>query len=172
MLQKLIAKLISYLDRLAPGQPVVPWRKAMTMSIGVGVTVFAIEFLNLADGALEFKESMVLVVFGVSALMIFLYPNSKMYSPLVILEANLLASFVALTCVYLLPTPVMGMIVSMFCTALGLYFLNCMHPPAFFLGAVIVIVGVDSLDFAFYPVMVDTLLLCLVSHLYRTYLKR
>jgi CBS domain-containing membrane protein len=157
MLKKLIAKLISCLDHLAPGQPVVSWRKALTISIGVGVTIFTIEFLNLADGALEFKEWMVIVVFGVSALMIFLYPNSKMYSPLVILEANLLASFVALTCAYLLPTPLIGMIVAIFCTVLGLYFLNCMHPPAFFLGAVIVIAGVDSLDFAFYPVMVDTL---------------
>ncbi|QKM64389.1 hypothetical protein DCO17_03520 [Polynucleobacter tropicus] len=172
MLQKFIAKLNSYLDRIAPGQPVVQWRRALVISAGVGIAVLAIEFMNLAYGTLGVSESMVLAVFGVTALLIFLFPNSMMYSPLTILEANLFASFVALTCVYIMPIPILGLIICMLCTTLGLYLLNCIHPPAFFLGVVIVMAGVDSLDFAFYPLMVDSLLLSLASYLYRSYLNR
>lgn len=172
MLQKFIAKLNSYLDRLAPEQPIVPWRKALIISIGVGITLFVIAFLNLTYGSLEHDGSIVLAVFGVSALLIFLFPSNQLYSPLVILEANLLASFIALTCVFLFPMSALGLIVSIFCTTLGLYFLKCMHPPAFFLGVVIVITGIDSLGFAFYPIMVDSAILSLASYLYRAFVKR
>ncbi len=92
MLRKLLHKMVSFLDRLVPGQPNVPLRKALSISIGVGLTLFAIVFLNQAYGTLSSDESMVLAVFGVSTLLIFLYPKSKLYAPLTILEANLLAS--------------------------------------------------------------------------------
>lgn len=172
MLQKFIAKLSSYLNRLAPGQPIVPLRKALPISIGVGVVVFALAFLNMSYGTPEKGELMVLAVFAVSALLIFLFPNSKLYSPLVILEANLFASFVALTCAYIFPSLGLGLAVSMFCTTLGLHFLNCMHPPAFFLGAILVMAGGGSLDFAFYPIAVDSFFLCFISYFYRAYLMR
>ena len=171
MLKKIIAKISSCLDRLAPEQPAVPLRKALTISISVGFVVFLIVFMNRAYGTLEFNESMVLAVFGVSGLLIFLYPNSELYAPLTILEANLLAAFVGLSCVYAIPSTLLGLIVSIICTTLGLYFLNCMHPPALFLSLVIVIAGVESLDFALYPVLVDSVLLAMASHLYRKFLK-
>jgi len=78
MLRKLLQKILSFLDRLAPGQPSVPLRKALSISIGVGLTLFAIVFLNQAYSTLNSDESMVLAVFGVSALLIFIYPTSKL----------------------------------------------------------------------------------------------
>jgi Mg/Co/Ni transporter MgtE len=49
----------------------VPLRKALSISIGVGLTLFVIVFLNQAYGTLSSDESMVVAVFGVSALLIF-----------------------------------------------------------------------------------------------------
>ena len=172
MLRKLIAKASSFLERLAPGQPVIPIRKALAISFGVGATLFVIVFLNYAYGSLTSSESMLVAVFGASALCIFLFPGSKLYSPLAILEANLLATSVAFACVYLFSTLAIGIIFVILCTILALYFLGCIHPPALFLAIVIVIAKTDSLEIAFYPVFVDSVVLALASYLYRHYLKR
>lgn len=172
MLRKLIAKLNSFLDRLAPEQPTVPLRKALVISLGVGAILILIVFINRAYGSLSSSESMVLAVFGVSALCIFLFPESKLYSPLIILEANLLATSIAFVCVYLFSNLVIGIIFVILSTILGLYFLACMYPPALFLAIVLFIAKVDSLEFAFYPVFVDSLILALASYLNRQYLKR
>jgi CBS domain-containing membrane protein len=171
MLRTLIAKLSSFLDRLSQEQPVVPVRKALAISLGVGAILFIIVFINRAYGSMSSSESMVLAVFGVSALCIFLFPDSKLYSPFIILEANLLATSIAFVSVYLFSNLTIGIIFASFSTILGLYLLGCMHPPALFLAIVLVIAKVDSLNFAFYPVFVDSLMLTLASYLYRQYLK-
>jgi CBS domain-containing membrane protein len=171
MLRKLLQKMISFFDRLVPEQPSMPLRKALSISIGVGLTLFAIVFLNQAYGTLSADESMVLAVFGVSALLIFLYPKSKLYAPLTILEANLLASCTALACVYLFSAPLLGSTIAVLSTILGLYLLGRIHPPALFLAVVIVMARVNNFDFLFYPVLVDSSILALASYLNRSFLK-
>jgi len=172
MLRKLISRLNSFLDLLAPGQPSMPLRKSLLISLGVGLTLFLIVFLNHAYGALSMPESMVVAVFGVTALLIFLFPCSKLYSPATILEANLLASCLGFACVYLFSEISLGVTIAIIGTVFGLYFLGCMHPPALFLAALIVLARVDSLDFAFYPILIDSLILALASYLSQIFLVR
>jgi CBS domain-containing membrane protein len=171
MLRKLLHKMISFLDRLAPGQSSVPLRKALSISIGVGLTLFVIVFLNQAYGTLSSDESMVAAVFGVSALLIFLYPKSKLYAPLAIFEANLFAACIAFACVYLFSTLLLGLTIAILSTILGLYFLGRIHPPALFLGVVIVMARVNNVDFLFYPVLVDSSILALASYLNHSFLR-
>jgi CBS domain-containing membrane protein len=171
MLHKILQKILSFLDRLAPGQPSVPLRKALSISISVGLTLFAIVFLNQAYGTLNSDESMVLAVFGVSALLIFTYLKSKLYAPLTILEANLLASCIAFACVYLFSAPLLGLTIAILSTILGLYLLGSIHPPALFLAVVIVMARVSNFDFIFYPVLVDSSILALASYLNRSFFK-
>ena len=163
--------MISFLDRLAPGQSSVPLRKALSISIGVGLTLFVIVFLNQAYGTLSSDESMVVAVFGVSALLIFLYPKSKLYAPLAIFEANLFAACIAFACVYLFSTLLLGLTIAILSTILGLYFLGRIHPPALFLGVVIVMARVNNVDFLFYPVLVDSSILALASYLNHSFLR-
>lgn len=115
--------------------------------------------LNWLLGDLSDGESMILAVFGVSAFLIFLFPNSKLFSPLVLLEANLLAACVAFVCVYMFSNIAIGIFVCIVGTILGLYFLRCMHPPALFLSMFIVIAGVKGYGFALYPVLIDSIVL-------------
>ena len=171
MLRKLLQKILFFLDRLAPGQPSVPLRKVLSISFGVGLTLFVIVFLNQAYGTLSSEESMVLAVFGVSALLIFLYPKSKLYAPSTILEANLFASCIAFACVYLFSVPLLGLTIAILSTILGLYLLGRIHPQALFLAVVIVMARVNNFVFLFYPVLVDSSILALASYLNRSFLK-
>ena len=172
MLRKLISRLNSFLDHLAPSQPKVPLQKSLSISLGVGLTLFLIIFLNHAYGALNTPESMVTAVFGVTALLIFLFPGSKLYSPTAILEANLLAVCFGFACVYLFSAISLGIAIAVLGTILGLYFLGCMHPPALFLAAVIVLARVDRFEFAIHPILVDSLIVALASYLNQILLVR
>lgn len=172
MLRKVLSKVNSFLSYLAPGQPIVPFRRALVISAGVGLIVFVITALNYAYGAADTPELILMTIFGVTALLIFLFPNSKLYAPLSILESNLLATCVAFVCIYLFSSLALGIVFSILGTILGLYLLGCMHPPALFLSIVLVMLRPDSAVLALSIILVDTLLLSLASHLYRIYLKR
>ena len=169
MVYLLLKKITEVFHRLTLGQSKYPIKDVVRISFGTGLTLFAILLLNQRLGNLSNEESMILAVFGVSAFLIFLFPNSKLFSPLVLLEANLLAACVAFVCLYMFSNLAIGIFVSVFGTILGLYLLRCIHPPAIFLSIVIVMAGVKEYDFALYPVLVDSVVLAIASFINNKY---
>lgn len=170
-MKNIFNKLSNFLNEIAPPQGQYSWFDRLRISIGVGVTILAIAFLNHLWGDMTQDENMVTAVFGVSALCIFLFPDSKFFSPLVLIEANLLASCIAFICVYIFPSVPIGITVSIIGTIAGMYLLGCIHPPAVFLSMFIVMAGTNSYDFALHPVLADSLVLALVSFLDKALIK-
>jgi CBS domain-containing membrane protein len=171
-MKNIFNKLINLFHQIAPPQDQYSWFDRLRVSIGVGLTIFAIALLNLLWGDMTQDENMVTAVFGVSALCIFLFPNSKFFSPLTLIEANLLASCVAFICVYLISSISVGIPFTVIGTIVGMYLLGCMHPPAVFLSIFIVMAGTNSYDFALHPVLADSLVLALASFLNKALIKR
>ncbi|MBT8584777.1 MULTISPECIES: HPP family protein [unclassified Polynucleobacter] len=171
-MKNIFNKLINFFNEIAPPQGQYSWFDRLRVSIGVGLTILVIAFFNHLWGDMTQDENMVTAVFGVSALCIFLFPNSKFFSPLTLIEANLLASCVAFICVYLISSISVGIPVAVIGTIVGMYLLGCMHPPAVFLSIFIVMAGTNSYDFAWHPVLVDSLVLVLASFLNKALIKR
>jgi len=128
--------------------------------------------MNHLWGDMTQDENMVTAVFGVSALCIFLFPDSKFFAPLVVIEANLLASCIAFICVYIFPWVSIGIPFAVIGTLVGSYLLGCIHPPAVFLSIFIVMAGTNSYDFALHPVLADSIVLALASYLNQILMKR
>ena len=171
-MKNIFNKLINFFNEIAPPQGQYSWFDRLRVSIGVGLTILVIAFFNHLWGDMTQDENMVTAVFGVSALCIFLFPNSKFFSPLTLIEANLLASCVAFICVYLISSISVGIPVAVIGTIVGMYLLGCMHPPAVFLSIFIVMAGTNSYDFAWHPVLVDSLVLVLATFLNKALIKR
>lgn len=148
------------------------WSDKLRVSIGVGVTVLLIATFNHLLGGLTLEENMVTAVFGVSALCIFLFPNSRLYSPLILIEGNLIASCIAFICVYIFPSTSLGILFTIAGTLSGMYLLKCIHPPAIFLSIFIVISGTKSYDFAIHPILVDSLILVIASFFNKALVKK
>jgi len=170
--EKFFAKLAALFNQIAPPQGSYSWFDRLRISLGVGLTVLAIAFFNYLWGDLTQEENMVTAVFGVSAFCIFLFPQSKIFSPIVLLEANLLAACVAFVCVLAIPATSFGIVLAIIGSIGGMYFLGCMHPPAVFLSIFIVLAGETSFDFTLHPVLVDSLLLASASYLNLLIIKR
>lgn len=170
-MKNFFAKLRYFINRIAPSQGNYSWTDKFRVSIGVGLTVLAISFFNHLWGDLTPEENMVTAVFGVSALCIFLFPDSKFFTPLVLLEANLLAACVAFICVLALPTIYLGIPLATIGTIAGMYFLGCMHPPAAFLSFFIVMAGTSSYDFALHPILADSFVLAIAGYINKEIIK-
>lgn len=171
-MKNFFSKLIGLFNEIAPSQGQYSWFDRLRVSLGVGFTIFVIALMNHLWGDMTQDENMVTAVFGVSALCIFLFPESKFFTPLVVIEANLLASCIAFICVYLFPSASIGIPFAIIGTVVGMYLLGCIHPPAVFLSIFIVMAGTNSYDFALHPVLADSIVLALASLLNQVLIKR
>jgi len=171
-MKNIFSKLIGLFNEIAPSQGQYSWFDRLRVSLGVGFTILVIALMNHLWGDMTQDENMVTAVFGVSALCIFLFPESKFFTPLVVIEANLLASCIAFICVYLFPSVSIGIPFAIIGTMVGMYLLGCIHPPAVFLSIFIVMAGTNSYDFALHPVLADSIVLALASLLNQVLMKR
>jgi len=171
-LKELLKKLIRDFNKIAPPQDQYSWADRLRVSLGVGFTIFVIALMNHLWGDMTQDENMVTAVFGVSALCIFLFPESKFFTPLVVIEANLLASCIAFICAYLFSSVSIGIPFAIIGTMVGMYLLGCIHPPAVFLSIFIVMAGTNSYHFALHPVLADSIVLALASLLNQVLMKR
>ena len=171
-MKNFFSKLIGLFNEIAPSQGQYSWFDRLRVSLGVGFTIFVIALMNHLWGDMTQDENMITAVFGVSALCIFLFPESKFFTPLVVIEANLLASCIAFICVYLFPSASIGIPFAIIGTVVGMYLLGCIHPPAVFLSIFIVMAGTNSYDFALHPVLADSIVLALASFLNQVLMKR
>jgi len=170
-MKKLFNKLINFFNKIAPPQDKYSWSERIRVSLGVGVTILVIAFMNHLWGDMTQDENMITAVFGVTALCIFLFPDSKFFSPLVLIEANLMAVCVAFICVYIFPWASIGILFAVIGTLIGMYLLGCIHPPAVFLSVFIVMAGTNSYDFALHPVLADSIVLTIASFLNQILMK-
>ena len=171
-MKNFFSKLIGLFNEIAPSQGQYSWFDRLRVSLGVGFTILVIALMNHLWSDMTQDENMVTAVFGVSALCIFLFPESKFFTPLVVIEANLLASCIAFICVYLFPSASIGIPFAIIGTVVGMYLLGCIHPPAVFLSIFIVMAGTNSYDFALHPVLADSIVLALASLLNQVLMKR
>jgi CBS domain-containing membrane protein len=171
-MKNFFSKLIGLFNEIAPSQGQYSWFDRLRVSLGVGFTILVIALMNHLWGDMTQDENMVTAVFGVSALCIFLFPESKFFTPLVVIEANLLASCIAFICVYLFPSVSIGIPFAIIGTMVGMYLLGCIHLPAVFLSIFIVMAGTNSYDFALHPVLADSIVLALASLLNQVLMKR
>jgi CBS domain-containing membrane protein len=171
-MKNFFSKLIGLFNEIAPSQGQYSWFDRLRVSLGVGFTILVIALMNHLWGDMTQDENMVTAVFGVSALCIFLFPESKFFTPLVVIEANLLASCIAFICVYLFPSVSIGIPFTIIGTMVGMYLVGCIHPPAVFLSIFIVMAGTNSYDFALHPVLADSIVLALASFLNQVLMKR
>ena len=162
-MKNFFSKLIGLFNEIAPSQGQYSWFDRLRVSLGVGFTILVIALMNHLWGDMTQDENMVTAVFGVSALCIFLFPESKFFTPLVVIEANLLASCIAFICVYLFPSVSIGIPFAIIGTMVGMYLLGCIHPPAVFLSIFIVMAGTNSYDFALHPLLADSIVLALAG---------
>ena len=103
---------------------------------------------------------------GASALLVFALPGSPMAQPWAVIAGNTVSALVGISCFGLIGEPMLALPIAAALSILGMFILRCLHPPAAAVALIVVLGQIGHYRYAFFPVMVDSILLILAGAAY------
>jgi CBS domain-containing membrane protein len=117
-------------------------------------------------GELSGLDEWLMASLGASALLVFALPGSPMAQPWAVIAGNTLSALIGICTAHLVGEPLIAMPLAASLSILGMFFLRCLHPPAAAVSLIVVLGHVLHFRYAFFPVMVDSILLVLAGAAY------
>jgi CBS domain-containing membrane protein len=146
----------------------VAWPERIRAALGALIGLFCTAALGRMLGELTGVNEWVMASLGASALLIFVLPSSPMAQPWAVIGGNVLSAIVGITAYRLIPSPQFALPVAAASAILGMFVLRCLHPPAAAVALIAVLGQITNYRYAFFPVMVDSMALCLVAVAYNS----
>ena len=147
-------------------QPQVSWaerlRSVCGAFLGLAFVFMTAKFLGERSGIDEW----LMASLGASALLVFALPGSPMAQPWAVIAGNTLSALIGITSLHLISEPLLAMPVAAALSIMGMFILRCLHPPAAAVALIVVLGGIGHYRYAFFPVMVDSILLILAGAAY------
>ncbi len=151
---------------LGGDQPHVPWveriRSVFGAFIGLMLVLTTAKFLGDLGGLDEW----LMASLGASALLVFALPQSPMAQPWAVVAGNTLSALIGIAAIHLVSEPLLAMPLAASLSILGMFILRCLHPPAAAVALIVVLGHVMHYRYAFFPVMIDSILLVLAGAVY------
>jgi len=151
---------------LGGDQPAVAWierlRSVLGAFVGLLLVVIAAKFLGEFSGVDEW----LMASLGASALLVFALPQSPMSQPWAVIAGNTLSALVGVATFHFIDQSLLAIPLAASLSILGMFILRCLHPPAAAVALIAVLGHISSYQYAFFPVMVDSILLILVGAIY------
>ena len=159
---------VNWFHYFGQDQAFVAWperiRAVFGALVGLGFTVFMGKWLGEWVGMNEwFMASL-----GASALLIFVLPSSPMAQPWAVIAGNTASALVGVTCALYIDSVLLSLPVAASMAILVMFMLRCLHPPAAAVALIAVLGHITHYRYAFFPVMIDSMTLCLVATVYNT----
>ena len=144
----------------------MPWlerfRSVFGAFIGLLVVITTAQYLGELGGIDEW----LMASLGASALLVFVLPQSPMAQPWAVIAGNTLSALVGISTVHLIDRVQLAIALAASLSILGMFILRCLHPPAAAVALIAVLGHIHHYRYAFFPVMVDSILLILVGAVY------
>ncbi|QWD85585.1 HPP family protein [Polynucleobacter asymbioticus] len=161
--KQLIKNLAFY---LGGDQPFVSWleriRSVFGAFLGLLLVITTAKFLGELGGTDEW----LMASLGASALLVFALPQSPMAQPWAVIAGNTLSALAGISIFRFVNDPLLAMPLAASLSILGMFALRCLHPPAAAVALIVVLSQINHYQYAFFPVMVDSILLILAGTIY------
>ena len=105
---------------------------------------------------------------GASAVLVFAVPASPLAQPWSVVAGNTLSALVGVLCVSFIDDPAIAASIAVAAAIALMFAARCLHPPGGAAALVAVLTQASSLDFALFPVLVNSMLLVTVGILYNS----
>jgi CBS domain-containing membrane protein len=89
-----------------------------------------------------------------------------MAQPWAVIAGNTLSGLVGISVAIVIQNPLFAMPMAASLAILGMFILRCLHPPAAAVALIAVLGNVMHYRYAFFPVMIDSILLVIVGAIY------
>lgn len=103
---------------------------------------------------------------GASAVLVFAVPSSPLAQPWSVVGGNTLSALVGIACYRWVPDATLAAGLAVGLAIAVMLALRCLHPPGGASALLMVLIGCDRLEFAFSPVLIDSLLLVAAGLIY------
>ena len=147
-------------------QPRVSWAERLRSCAGALVGLMLVFTLAKMLGELVGIDEWLMASLGASALLVFALPGSPMAQPWAVIAGNTVSALMGITLYILIPEPLLAMPLAASLSILAMFILRCLHPPAAAVALIVVLGHVTHYRYAFFPVMVDSLLLVIAGAIY------
>ena len=151
---------------LGGDQPTVPWverlRSVAGAFVGLLLVVIAAKFLGEFNGVDEW----LMASLGASALLVFALPQSPMSQPWAVIAGNTLSALVGITTFHFVDQSLLAIPLAASLSIFGMFILRCLHPPAAAVALIAVLSHISSYWYAFFPIMIDSILLVLIGAIF------
>ncbi|WP_062307833.1 HPP family protein [Polynucleobacter sinensis] len=155
-----------YAFYLGGDQPRVAWVERIRSVFGAFIGLMLALTLAKYLGELSGLDEWLMASLGASALLVFALPQSPMAQPWAVIAGNTLSALVGISVIHLVGEPLIAMPLAASLSILGMFVLRCLHPPAAAVALIVVLGHVMHYRYAFFPVMVDSVLLVLAGAVY------
>jgi len=147
-------------------QPFVPWlerfRSVFGAFLGLMLVITIAKYLGEVGGIDEW----LMASLGASTLLVFALPGSPMAQPWAVIAGNTLSALIGVSGAILIPNLFIALPLAVSCSIMGMFILRCLHPPAAAVALIAVLSPITHYRYAFFPVMIDSMLLVLVGGVY------
>lgn len=147
-------------------QPYVAWLERLRSIFGAFVGLASVLVAAKYLGELTGLDEWLMASLGASALLVFALPQSPMAQPWAVIAGNTLSALIGITIGHLIQEPLLAMPLAASLSILGMFILRCLHPPAAAVALIVVLGHVMHYRYAFFPVMVDSILLIIAGAIY------
>ena len=151
---------------LGGDQPAVAWVERLRSVLGAFIGLMLVLAIAKLLGELSGLDEWLMASLGASALLVFALPQSPMSQPWAVIAGNTLSALVGISVIHLVDQPLLAMPLAASLSILGMFVLRCLHPPAAAVAMIAVLGHVMHYRYAFFPVMVDSILLVMAGAVY------
>jgi CBS domain-containing membrane protein len=147
-------------------QPHISWLERFRSGFGIFVGLLLVLTISKYLGDLSGVNEWLMASLGASALLVFVLPQSPMAQPWAVITGNTLSALVGISVIHFVDDPLMAMSFAASLSIFGMFILRCLHPPAAAIALIVVLSNVMHYRYAFFPIMIDSVVLVLVGAAY------
>ncbi|AWW45627.1 HPP family protein [Polynucleobacter paneuropaeus] len=152
---------------LGGDQPAVSWQERARTVLGAFIGIMLVLTIAKYLGESVGIDEWLMASLGASALLVFALPQSPLAQPWAVIAGNTLSALVGISCAHFTDLPIsVTLALAASLSILGMFMLRCLHPPAAAVALIAVLGHVLHYRYAFFPVLVDSVLLVLAGAAY------
>ena len=151
---------------LGGDQPSVSWQERARTVLGAFIGIMLVLTIAKYLGETVGIDEWLMASLGASALLVFALPQSPLAQPWAVIAGNTLSALIGIATGHLVGEPLLAMPIAAAASILGMFVLRCLHPPAAAVALIAVLGHVMNSRYAFFPVMVDSILLVIAGAIY------
>ena len=147
-------------------QPSVSWSERFRSVVGAFLGLMLVFAAAKLLGELGGIDEWLMASLGASALLVFALPGSPMAQPWAVIAGNTLSALLGISCAQVIEQPLLALPFAAALSILGMFVLRCLHFPAAAVALIAVLGQIANYRYAFFPVMVDSILLVIAGAIY------